>query len=301
MGRGHRYVRHGRHLASDQPRQGHGGREGAGGRHEVSSVEDGDRPLELEPGRQALELLRRVDGCRRRRPGRPRRRRSRAPRLVEARIASRLPVSCSGHLGHLYRPLCGRGSCSWAIVLRIIWMRSLDWLTSAPFSSKSALRSSSASRSAPSSAAAKTSLDTLGDELLRLGDERLDHLVLRHDADDLALDEQVTLVASGRNAEVGLARLAGAVDDASHDGDLKRDAADSKASWARLATSMTSISARPHDGQAMRSRPLRSRSPSASSSWRPARASLTGSAVSEYRMRVADTFGEEGRDARRCP
>ncbi len=36
--------------------------------------------------------------------------------------------------------------------------------------------------------------------------------------------------------------------------------------WAALATSMTSTSARPHDGQAMRSRPLRSRRPSASSS-----------------------------------
>ena len=47
---------------------------------------------------------------------------------------------------------------------------------------------------------------------------------------------------------------------------------------------MTSISARPQLGQAMRSSPLRSRRPRASSSWRPARASSTGSAVSEYRM-----------------
>src|SRR5437660_7885821 len=34
-------------------------------------------------------------------------------------------------------------------------------------------------------------LDALGRQALRLGDERLDHLVLGHDADNLALDEQM--------------------------------------------------------------------------------------------------------------
>ena len=55
----------------------------------------------------------------------------------------------------------------------------------------------------------------------------------------------------------------------------------SSASCASRATLITSTSARPHDGHAMRSSPLRSRSPSASSSCRPALASSTGSAVSE--------------------
>ena len=58
----------------------------------------------------------------------------------------------------------------------------------------------------------------------------------------------------------------------------------SSASCASRATRITSTSARPHDGHAMRSRPLRSRRPIASSSWRPAFASSTGSAVSEKRI-----------------
>src|SRR5439155_20620784 len=58
----------------------------------------------------------------------------------------------------------------------------------------------------------------------------------------------------------------------------------SSAACASRATLMTSISARPHDGHAIRSRPLRSRRPIASSSWRPARASSTGSAGGEWRM-----------------
>ena len=64
-------------------------------------------------------------------------------------------------------------------------------------------------------------LDALGDELLGLGDEGLDHLVLGHDPHDLALDEQVALVAPGRDAEVGLAGLARAVDDTAHDRHLE--------------------------------------------------------------------------------
>ena len=59
---------------------------------------------------------------------------------------------------------------------------------------------------------------------------------------------------------------------------------DSSAACAAAATPITSTSARPHDGHAIRSRPLRSRSPSDSSKTRPAFASSTGSAVSEKRI-----------------
>ena len=58
----------------------------------------------------------------------------------------------------------------------------------------------------------------------------------------------------------------------------------SNAFIALLATSITSTSALPQLGHAMRSTFLRSRNPSASSNWRPARASSTGSAVRLYRM-----------------
>ena len=84
-------------------------------------------------------------------------------------------------------------------------------------------------------------------------------------------DEQVALVLAGGDAEVGVAGLARAVHDAAHHRHLERDLAAPRAPPAAcLATAITSISARPHDGQAIRSSPLRSRSPSASSSLRPA-------------------------------
>ena len=59
---------------------------------------------------------------------------------------------------------------------------------------------------------------------------------------------------------------------------------DSKASMACEAMENTSTSARPQLGQAIRSTLRRSRRPIASSNCRPARASSTGSAVSEYLM-----------------
>ena len=55
----------------------------------------------------------------------------------------------------------------------------------------------------------------------------------------------------------------------------------SSAASTALATAITSTWALPHDGQAMRSSPLRSLRPRVSSSRRPALASSTGSAVSE--------------------
>src|SRR3989449_6463814 len=50
----------------------------------------------------------------------------------------------------------------------------------------------------------------------------LDDRVLGHGLDDLALDEDLALAVAGRDAEVGLAGLARAVDDAAHDGDAER-------------------------------------------------------------------------------
>src|SRR6478735_6778607 len=53
-------------------------------------------------------------------------------------------------------------------------------------------------------------------------DEGLDDLRLGHGLDDLALDEDLALAVAGGDAEVGLARLAGPVDDAAHDGHPQR-------------------------------------------------------------------------------
>src|SRR3546814_16305147 len=52
--------------------------------------------------------------------------------------------------------------------------------------------------------------------------ERGDHLVLGDDGDVLALDEQVAALVAGGDADVGVARLAGTVDDAAHHRDLQR-------------------------------------------------------------------------------
>ena len=53
-------------------------------------------------------------------------------------------------------------------------------------------------------------------------DQGLDDLRLGHGLDHLALDEDLALAVAGRDAEVGLAGLARAVDDAAHDGDPQR-------------------------------------------------------------------------------
>jgi hypothetical protein len=78
-------------------------------------------------------------------------------------------------------------------------------LGSAPVDSSRACRSASAAASA-----------------LEFVDQRLHHVGLGDDADDLAADEQVTLLLAGGNADVGLAGLAGSVDDAAHDRHLDR-------------------------------------------------------------------------------
>ncbi len=64
-------------------------------------------------------------------------------------------------------------------------------------------------------------LHLLGD-LHGLLDQRLHDLGLGDGLDDLALDEDLALAVAGGDAEVGLAGLAGAVDDLAHDGDAQR-------------------------------------------------------------------------------
>src|SRR4051812_268548 len=63
--------------------------------------------------------------------------------------------------------------------------------------------------------------DLLGDAHGLL-DEGLDDLRLGNGLDDLALDEDLALAVARGDTEVGLARLAGTVDDATHDGDAQR-------------------------------------------------------------------------------
>src|SRR5690606_12667633 len=63
----------------------------------------------------------------------------------------------------------------------------------------------------------------LGGDAVRLGEQGLHDVLLLDGLDDLALDEDLALAVAGGDAEIGLARLAGAVDDAAHDGDAQRD------------------------------------------------------------------------------
>ena len=71
----------------------------------------------------------------------------------------------------------------------------------------------------------------------------------------------------------------------------------SSAAWASLATAITSTSARPQLGHAIRSRPLRSRRPSVSSSCRPGARLLDRIGGEREADRVADALGEQRADA----
>src|SRR4051794_25317950 len=64
-------------------------------------------------------------------------------------------------------------------------------------------------------------LNPLVDDELGPLPQFLDHSVLGDDRHVVALDEQVTLLAAGGDAEVGVAGLARTVHDAAHDGDLQ--------------------------------------------------------------------------------
>src|SRR5207237_1210513 len=60
-------------------------------------------------------------------------------------------------------------------------------------------------------------------ELLCLTRELLDDVGLGNGADDLALDEDLTLLLAGRDTDVGFARLAGSVHHTPHDGNAHRN------------------------------------------------------------------------------
>jgi hypothetical protein len=53
-------------------------------------------------------------------------------------------------------------------------------------------------------------------------EEPFDDLALGYGGDDVATHEDLTLTVTGRDADIGVPRLAGAVDDAAHDGDAQR-------------------------------------------------------------------------------
>ncbi len=69
----------------------------------------------------------------------------------------------------------------------------------------------------------ETGLEPLVDELLGFVQKGLDHLLLGNDPHDLTLDEEVASSPAGGDPDVGFPRLTGAVDHASHDGDLDRE------------------------------------------------------------------------------
>src|SRR3990170_4696226 len=61
--------------------------------------------------------------------------------------------------------------------------------------------------------------EPLGDDALAFLDEGGEELLLGDDANDLALAEDRALALAGGDADIGVAGLAGAVDDAAHYGD----------------------------------------------------------------------------------
>ena len=89
-------------------------------------------------------------------------------------------------------------------------------------------------------------LDPLGHQPLGLGDQRLDHLVLGDDPDDLALDEQVAPLAARRRCPRSASRASpGPLTTQPMTATWMGRFRSSSASWAALATAITSISARP--------------------------------------------------------
>ncbi len=130
----------------------------------------------------------------------------------------------------------------------------------------------------------QSGFDPFGHQETSLSDEGIDHLRLRNDPNNPALDEQVPSTPSRGDAYVGLAGLAGPLTTQPITATWTGSFSASRTSRARSATSITSTSARPQEGQAIRSRPVRSRSPRYSSNCLPAFASSTGSAVSENRI-----------------
>ncbi len=145
-------------------------------------------------------------------------------------------------------------------------MRSDAWLTSTPWISTSSRVRGRRLRLGGGVGRGEPSVDAFGDDALGLGNEGFDHLVLRHNAHDLAAHEEMAFAAPGGDPEVRLARLARTVDDTTHHGNLQRNLAVLER-LLRLTGDADHVDlGPPTHGHAMRSRPLRSRRPNASSS-----------------------------------
>ena len=180
---------------------------------------------------------------------------------------------------------------------RILAIFSAVWLASVPWIWSSSSRVGGGLGLGTLVGVGQHGVDALLDDPLGLGHQRGDHLRLRHDPHDLALHEQVALALARRRSR---GRPRAPHPDRSRRSPSPPPAAGccgrSSASCASLATRITSTSARPQLGHAMRSSPLRSRRPSASSSVRPARASSTGIGGEREADRVADALGEQRAD-----
>ena len=79
------------------------------------------------------------------------------------------------------------------------------------------MRSPAALAAASMSAAASRASTPSSTSRRASSTKRLDHLALGHHPHDLAFDEEVPFPAAAGNADVGLPRLPGTVDDTSHD------------------------------------------------------------------------------------
>ena len=117
------------------------------------------------------------------------------------------------------------GGSSYSAISRIRSMRSSPWLASRPWIWSSSSRVGGGDRFGVGVGGGEASLDSLCHDLLGLVDERRDHLGLGDDPHDGAAHEEVALAPPGGDAEVGVACLAGAVDDAAHHRDLQREVA----------------------------------------------------------------------------
>ena len=216
--------------------------------------------------------------------------RHRARRLVVGRLRPELARPPSGPTDGRVRDVRTRRSSpsapgvgqSPSTRLRMSSMRSAAWLASAPLSSSRAWRSCSASRRGVRVGARPGPPPRRRAPALGQLDQLVDHVVLGHDLHHLAVDEQVARACGRRRCR---GRPSGPRPARSRRSPSPPPGSAASGRRGRpgpaLATSMTSISARPQDGQAIRSRPLRSRRPRLSRSSRPALASSTGSAVSE--------------------
>ena len=143
-------------------------------------------------------------------------------------------------------------------------------------------------------------LDALRDQALGLVDQGVDHLVLGHDPDDLAPDEQVAATAAGGDAEVGDRASPGPLTTQPMTATWIGRLRSARAASASVAT-LDDVDLGPAAGRAGDEvDALRSRSPSASRSCRPACLldRVGGEAVADG---VADALEQQGARCRRWP